>query len=86
MALRQRHGWSQQLPLLPGVHCSFLMCAHRTNRQKQEHQRILQMMKHEVMQKRLEDHVLHDNESAHTFSAWWKELDDKVVEVQFPHE
>ena len=68
-----------------GVHTERLH-KQRVIKQKQEHQLILQMTKHEVMQKRLEDHVLHDDDSAHTFSAWWKELDgDEVVEVQFPH-
>lgn len=69
-----------------GVHTERLH-KQRVIKQKQEHEPILQMTKQEVMQKRLEDHVLHDDESAHTFSAWWKELDDdEVVEVQFPHE
>ena len=59
----------------------------RLIKQKQEHQPVLQMTKQEVTQNRLEDYVLHDDGSAQTFSAWWKELDDdEVVDVQFPHE
>ena len=69
-----------------GVHTERLH-RQRLIKQKQEHQPVLQMTKQEVTQKRLEDHVLRDDESAQTFSAWWKELDDdEVVEVQFPHE
>ena len=69
-----------------GVHTERLH-KQRLIKQKQEYQPILHMTKSEVTQKRLVDHVLHDDDSAHTFSAWWTELDDtEVVNVQFPHE
>ena len=45
------------------------------------------MMKQEVVEKRLEDHVLHNNDNMLTFGGWWKLVDDdEVVEVQYPHE
>ena len=62
MAPRQRHGPSWQLSLLLGVHCSFLRCAHRTATQTAGYQAKARAPADtpddEVMQKRLEDHVL----------------------------
>ena len=42
-----------------------------------------------MVEQRLEDYVLHDDEDDDilTFSDWWKLVDDnEIVEVQFPHE
>ena len=89
MAPREHHGLSRHclecIVASLGVHMEWL---HKqwVIKQKQESQPILQLMKQEVMQKRLEDHILRDDDSTHTFSAWWKELgDDEVVEVQLLH-
>ena len=69
-----------------GVHTERLH-KQRLIKQKQEHQPIVQMTKKEVIEKQLEDYVLHEDESVHTFSAWWREIgEDDVVEVQYPHE
>ena len=45
------------------------------------------MTKKEVIEQKLEDYVLHDDDEVQTFGAWWKTVDsDEVVEVQYPHE
>ena len=46
------------------------------------------MTKKNVVEKRLENFVLHDVEGGMlTFEVWWKTVeDDEVVEVQYPHE
>ena len=46
------------------------------------------MTKKNVVEKRLENFVLHDVEDGMlTFEVWWKTVeDDEVVEVQYPHE
>ena len=46
----------------------------------------MEMTKKDVVEQRLEDHVLHDDETL-TFGAWWKTVEDgEVVEVQYPHQ
>ena len=44
-------------------------------------------MTEELVEQKLEEHVLHDDDELQTFGAWWKTVeDDKVVEAQYPHE
>ena len=44
------------------------------------------MTKKEVLERKLTNHVLNDDETL-TFGAWWKTLEeDDTVEVQYPHE
>lgn len=60
----------------------------RLIKQRQKEQPILEMTKKEVIEQKLEDYVLHDDDDeVQTFGAWWKTVDsDEVVEVQYPHE
>ena len=45
-------------------------------------------MTKDVVEKRLENFVLHDpDDEMLTFGAWWKTVDDdEMVDVQYPHE
>ena len=60
----------------------------RLIKQKQKDEPIVEMTKDNVVEKRLENFVLHDLEDEMlTFDAWWKTVEgDEVVEVQYPHE
>jgi len=69
-----------------GVHTERLH-KQRVIKQKQKQQPILEMTKREVCQKKLESHVLHEDDDLLTFSVWWRTVaDEEKVEVQFPHE
>lgn len=69
-----------------GVHSQRLH-RQRVVKQNQKHHPIVQMTKSEVVQQKLENFVLHENEEVQTFSVWWMALAaDEEVEVQFPHE
>lgn len=47
---------------------------------------MVELPKKEVIEKKLTDYVLNDDETL-TFAAWWKTLEDgDLVEVQYPHE
>ena len=60
---------------------------HKQRVIKQKQQPVIVMTKGEVQQRRLESHVLHEDEEMLTVSVWWQTVTaDEEVEVQLPHE
>ena len=61
----------------------YTTCLQRQCLVKQD-QPIVEITKQDVVEKRLENFILHD---MLTMVAWWKTVeDDEVVELQYPHE